>query len=195
IVVETEIPSVCLTERDIVVTVPMDIVEAALPNILGVPSIPPGFLDADIMSIMTPEQLALLPTISVQETFTPEGLDAIPSAIDDVGAQGALRLLDVVVGGSADMFAGIERVAVTLVPGDPNLGGPVELAVCSVAAGCDVSMDQIQLTTDRERDLLPLLNDPSATLQVDIVAKPTVTSWNLNVDVCMTGEARLTVSP
>ncbi|MEO1336601.1 MAG: hypothetical protein AAFV29_13205, partial [Myxococcota bacterium] len=53
IVVETEIPSVCLTERDIVVTVPMDIVEAALPNILGVPSIPPGFLDADIMSIMT----------------------------------------------------------------------------------------------------------------------------------------------
>ncbi|MEM7675429.1 MAG: hypothetical protein AAF449_05440, partial [Myxococcota bacterium] len=174
---------------------PMELVEAELPGLLGVPSLPPGFFDQSLASVMTPEQMALLPTISVQETFAPAGLDAIPAAIDDLGAQGAIRLLDVVVGGSADMFTGVERVGVTLIPGDSNSGEPVELAVCSVEDGCDVTQDSIRLTPDRQRDLFPLLNDPSVMLQVDLVAKPTVTSWNLNVDVCMTGEARLTVSP
>ena len=94
------------------------------------------------------------------------------------------------------MFRGVERLAVSVVSGEEGSAfEPVELAVCDVTAGCDVSADELILTTNTEDDLLPLLQEESIELAVEVVARPTVQTYLLDVDVCMGAQASVALAP
>ena len=196
VMLDTEIPHVCVQEEGLEIQVPMEQLNPQALELLGLNGSGAN-ISANAASIgLTPEQLDSIPSIAIEERFTPDGLDAIPNAISDIGAKAEIRLVDVRIGGQADMFVGLERLSVRLEP-EPNGADfePVELAVCDVSQGCDVSNDEILLVTDTNRDLLPLLENDEASLVVELVARPTVTTYQLDVDVCMGGSASIALSP
>ena len=195
VMLDTEIPHVCVQEQGIELEVPMELLTPENMEALGLSGDIPTDLNLAAQEL-TSDQLSQMPTVALNEVFAPEGLDAIPKALADAGAEGTLRLIDIRIGGQASMFEGIERLSVTLTAGSDGADfAPVELAVCDVEAGCDVSGDVITLVTDTERDLIPLLMAESPELEVELVARPTVASYELDVDVCMGGSASIALTP
>ena len=193
IMLETEIPNVCVQESGLVIDVPLDDLDADDLALLGI-DLPPDA--AVVTQQLTAEQINSLPAVSLEESFTPDGLTDIPQTLDDLGVDASVRLLSVEVGGTADMFAGIERLAVTLrSTADVPAFEPLPLAVCDVSEGCDVSSDHLVLTTNTDDDLLPLLANDDVELVLALQARPTVPTYELDVDVCMAGDARWAVAP
>ncbi len=194
VMLDTEIPHVCVQEQDIEIDVPLDLLSPENLESLGITT--QSSVVGQATAGLAGDALSDMPVISLQESFTPDGLDSIPDTLEDIGAEASLRLVDIRIGGRADMFAGMQRLAVMLIPGPDGVDlTPVELAVCDVADGCDISTDEIAMVTDTTRDLLPLLESDSPELQVELVAQPSVSTYNLDVDVCMGASASLALSP
>lgn len=196
VMVDTEIPHVCVQEQELEIVVPVEQLDLQTLEMLGLDPSATDVAANAANARITQEQLALLPSVAIQERFTPDGLDAIPNALDDFGADASIRLVDVRIGGRAEMFVGLERLSVTLEP-EPNgtQFEPVTLAICDVNQGCDVTADEIQLVTAADRDLIPLLENEDTSLVVELVARPTVTTYQLDIDVCMGGSASIALSP
>ncbi len=192
IMLETEIPDVCFQEQDLVIEVPIDELIPDQP----VPSEVARAAAGSLGQALTAAQLTSVPTLAIQETFASDGLDAVPDALDDMGAEAELYLRRVRVGGDPTTFLGVERVAVSLVPdtGEADFSA-VELAVCDTADGCDVTAGAIDMVVQSEEDLLPLLREESAQLMVELVVRPTTSSYRLDLDVCMGAKASFVLSP
>ncbi|MEO1234986.1 MAG: hypothetical protein AAFZ18_39465 [Myxococcota bacterium] len=132
----------------------------------------------------------LFPNGLARQTFTREGLDAIPQTFDDFGATGDIRLLFVEIDAvqGLDSFAELGRVAVLLAPTDGSLE-PVSLAVCDNRQGCDTSGRSVLLQGNANQDLMPYLRAESLDFTLEIGGIPPLDAWTFDVDVCMSGGA------
>lgn len=187
VMVEADLPHVCIEEKDLVIPIPVDELDPetleqldlALSDRVGGES---KVIAARAQTI-APELLAELPPIEVEHAFSPDGIDAIPRAIEDMGADGQLRLLSVQFGAEPATFAGLRRVALSIRP-QPE-ASPTEIAVCDIGEGCAVEGDRLVLRVASETDLLPLLESEDAEFIVELFAKPTAEAWELDLEVCM----------
>ena len=87
VAVEAEVPHVCMTERDIEVTLPLDELDEQALALLGLDGASASLLPAAVPEL-TDEELAQMPRVSLEESFSAGGLDSIPNALDDIGADG-----------------------------------------------------------------------------------------------------------
>ena len=132
-----------------------------------------------------------LPSVSVEQSFQRDGLDEIPSALDEIGAEASVSLLaiEVVATSGLSSFEGIDRVAITMAPTNANSTlPPTVLARCDRAAGCDTSSDVVTLDGDSSANLVNYLREGELDFTLQLQGVPPLETWSFDVDVCMSGE-------
>lgn len=179
--VDAEIPAACFLETDVNMTavVPID------------PEMRERVEQARENGLALPAQFA--PQLDAETTFSREGLEAIPEALDGVGVDSriALSFVEVFATKGLDSFEGIQAIRLVMAPARATSElEPVDLARCVVTEGCDTSGQTVLLAGGEGLDLVPYLREGNLDFTLSVEGAAPLDLWTFDVDVCMSGFGR-----
>lgn len=177
--VDAELPTTCFLQNGVSI------------EALGVDEVrvQAGFDAVRDAGIELPE---VLPLVAVETSFRRDGLDQIPDALDELGADATVSLLavDVTATEGLTSFEIIDEVAVTMAPAGPETGlPPTVLARCRRDEGCDVSGATVILAGAPDTNLVDYMRAGELEFTLELAGRPPLETWTFDVDVCMSGGA------